>query len=284
MQYIGSKFYIQYSNEFYSATIGGGTISGTLITTFPPGYQGKFNLDSNGTLWMAYYGSGGTDSKMYYITDFLTRGDLSIGNWVVYYDSTNTPQPNGFFAMTLSSPSLNVLYVNNYDSSDSSVNFTIDLPANSVPCLTGEMEILTPSGYARIDRLSAGDTVITPLNKTAIIRKIFRTKIATTDHTNAPFVIPKDRYGTNVPSADIRLSPNHGFFADGTWRIPIHAGLEQEESGREVVYYHVALEDYYNEKLICHNMPVDSWDTHADPFPERQTLYASHGVKDISCS
>jgi hypothetical protein len=33
--------------------------------------------------------------------------------------------------------------------------------------------------------------------------------------------------------------------------------LRQEDAGTHVVYYHVALDDY-NDKLICHNMPVDS--------------------------
>jgi hypothetical protein len=49
------------------------------------------------------------------------------------------------------------------------------------------------------------------------------------------------------------------------------------------VYYHVALEDYYNEKLICHNMPVDSWDTRPDPLPEQGRLCQIQKIQDVAC-
>jgi Hint domain len=127
------------------------------------------------------------------------------------------------------------------------------------------MEILTPQGPRRIETLQEGDEVLMPpsFDRVARIERFFSSTYIGTSET-IPVRIPKDFFEPNVPDKDVLLSPHHAIFHHYKWRIPIQIeGLQQDTSflGKEFTYYHIALPEYEHDKLWCHNLPVDSWDT-----------------------
>jgi len=117
-----------------------------------------------------------------------------------------------------------------------------------VPCLTGECEILTPDGYIRIDHLKKDQMIAAPPDGRSVsIKEVFSSEIIGTKE-NAPYTIPKDFFCQGVPTKDIQISPHHLYFYNGKW------------NGQTIKYYHIRLEDYPTEKLICQGLAVDSWE------------------------
>jgi hypothetical protein len=134
----------------------------------------------------------------------------------------------------------------------------------SIPCLCRNMMILTPSGYVPIECLKEGDLLLAPpfYNRTVEIRRVFSSTYVGTKE-NVPYRIPAHFFERNKPSEDILLSPHHLVFYNGKWHLPCQIeGVRAEESmiGERFEYYHIALPEYYSDKIWCNNMAVDSWD------------------------
>jgi len=126
------------------------------------------------------------------------------------------------------------------------------------------MMILTPSGYVPIESLKEGDLLLVPpfYNRTVEIRRMFSSTYVGTKE-NVPYRIPAHFFERNNPTEDILLSPHHVVFYNGKWHLPCQVeGLRAEEGmiGERFEYYHIALPDYYSDKIWCNNMAVDSWD------------------------
>ena len=154
------------------------------------------------------------------------------------------------------------------------------LLSSFIPCLCRGMKILTPSGPVPIESLQEGDLVLVPPYKRVVpIQRIFSHTYVGTQET-IPFRIPQHFFQENIPNEDILLSPHHAIFYNGKWRLPLKTpGLHRDESylGKEFEYFHIELPDYGQDKLWCHNMPVDSWDGLIDPLDshEEKTCSAS---------
>jgi len=138
-----------------------------------------------------------------------------------------------------------------------------------IPCLCRGMKIDTPLGPQPIESLKEGDFVLVPPfhDRMVPIRRIFGSTYTGTMHT-IPVRIPSSFFEKNIPSEDILISPNHMIFYDSRWMLPIQiTGLEQETDllGKKFEYYHIQLPNYCEDKLWCHNLPVDSWDYRENP-------------------
>lgn len=139
--------------------------------------------------------------------------------------------------------------------------FTSPTPSN-VPCFCRDMEILTPKGYRRVQDLTLNDIVLTPDLRYVPICSIFHS-IIRGDEATVPVKIPAHYFDKDRPDKDILVSPHHLIFGNGAWHIPLWLeNVDQDMTwlDRDIVYYHIALPDYAKDKLICHNLPVDSWD------------------------
>jgi hypothetical protein len=70
----------------------------------------------------------------------------------------------------------------------------------------------------------------------------------------------------DVPNGEVLLSPHHGLFDLRHKKWTLTRWVEpaiprvKELLGERFTYYHIALPEYTNDKLICHLLPVDSWD------------------------
>jgi len=135
----------------------------------------------------------------------------------------------------------------------------------SAPCFCAGMHIATPRGNIPVEDLKIGDDVYTPDDRIVPIVDIFHVEVLG-DEENIPHRIPVDFFMKDVPNREVLLSPHHGLFdlrhkkwTLTRWVEPAIPRLE-ELVGERFMYYHIALPDYTNDKLICHLLPVDSWD------------------------
>ena len=135
---------------------------------------------------------------------------------------------------------------------------TITFDLSGVPCFTETCQILTPSGYKNIKELKQGDIVLNANGKERTIEKILNKVVSVkVDH---PHVIRKNQFGKNKPFCDTYLSSRHGFYENALWHHPECYGLEKEWFGKRVKYYHIKLNDYHQDKVICNGLVMDTWD------------------------
>jgi hypothetical protein len=135
----------------------------------------------------------------------------------------------------------------------------------SAPCFCAGMRIATPRGNIPVEDLKIGDDVYTPDNRIVPIVDIFHVEVVG-DEENIPHRIPVDFFMKDVPNREVLLSPHHGLFdlRHKKWTLTrwVEPAIPRVEEliGERFMYYHIALPDYTNDKMICHLLPVDSWD------------------------
>ena len=129
------------------------------------------------------------------------------------------------------------------------------------PCFVKGTRVLTPTGYTQIEELQSGDCVITA-NKRIVKIKLYSFTIEETTTDTAPYRIPADVLGKNIPKNDIHLSPRHAIKdSNGHWQIPKYLGNNaiQYGVGKPVTYYHIECPNYYTDNLIVEGAEVESY-------------------------
>ena len=150
--------------------------------------------------------------------------------------------------------------------------------------------ILTERGEIPVEDLIVGDKIVTMSGMIAPIAWIGRRKVAArfSDPLRAwPIRIAAHALAENVPSRDLRLSPDHAIFLDG---ILVQAGalvngtsIVRESAIPEIFsYYHVELSDH--ELILANNVPsetfidnvsrlgFDNWKEYAALHPGANTI------------
>ena len=243
----------------------GGTLT---ITNMYVVYNTYSSTYTNYYLKFIFNNAGTTTlNNVYANSDISVAGSGSLTGSIntnfTWSTSPTFSSPNGF---DNSSPNLlSVFTASPFQSSAYTVFSSLAAFSSTTdpPCLCRGMKILTPDGPRVIESLVDGDAILAPpFHRPVLIQKIFsRIYIGTPD--NIPVRIPVDFFEPGLPSEDILLSPNHGVFYNGEWIFPVHIdGLSRETSflGKEFTYYHICLPNYAEDKLWCHDLPVDSWD------------------------
>ena len=133
-------------------------------------------------------------------------------------------------------------------------------------CLVKGTQILTPTGYTRIETLRNGDLVTTE-SKAVRIQNIYALHYEKTNKSTAPYTIYRNAFSTNCPPNDIQVSGRHVIqLRPGLWEIPEEAAKEnskvvQSKPGDSVTYYHIELPDYAKDNLIANGCVVESLNT-----------------------
>jgi hypothetical protein len=113
-------------------------------------------------------------------------------------------------------------------------------------------------------RLKAVNTIGTSepseivLGSVPCLLKGMKIKMSTGEYKN----IEEIKDGDYIMDSDIYLSYNHAYFYKG-WKLSNKTrGLTRDESfiNKKITYYHIVLPDYPNDKLLCNDLPVDSYD------------------------
>lgn len=125
-------------------------------------------------------------------------------------------------------------------------------PEDSVVCFVDGTMILTPSGEVPVERLRAGDLLVTPHAASPVAplawvgrlevdlgRQRFRDRAA-------PVLVKAGALAEGVPFRDLHVSPNHALFVDGHLvpaRLLVNGfTVIHQRWWREVTYHHLELE------------------------------------------
>ena len=158
-----------------------------------------------------------------------------------------------------SAPSSSVLYLppptNLTSSGDTSGGGNNDDDFPYVPCFLGSAPVLTPTGYAKISTLTAGDNVLTADGRTVRIQRVLRKTVATGPSTN-PYTIPKGLFGA---TCDLAISPYHRVvMSDGSMVEARCLGLGQSNRGGTIEYYNLELPDWKHDNMMIAGVAVES--------------------------
>jgi hypothetical protein len=130
-------------------------------------------------------------------------------------------------------------------------------PHVTVPCFLANAPVLTPTGYIKISKLSAGDEITTSDGRTVRIQKVMHKKVAAGPSTN-PYTIPKGMYGATL---NLAISPNHRIvMPDGSMVEACHLGLKQQERASDdmIEYYNLALPNWNSDNMVVAGVAVES--------------------------
>jgi hypothetical protein len=124
--------------------------------------------------------------------------------------------------------------------------------------------IRTPSGDVRVEKLAAGDTVVTWGGTHRPITWIGAGRVlATRGRRNAatPVIVRRGALADNVPNADLRVTKGHSLFIDGVL-IPVeflvnHRSIQWDDRAQEVSVYHVELATH--DVLIANGAAAESY-------------------------
>lgn len=128
--------------------------------------------------------------------------------------------------------------------------------SNVIPCLLGSTRLLTPTGWQRVDRLSAGDVVVTAAGRVAPIKAVYSTVLPRATEATAPYRFAPGSIAKGYPAAAFDVSPTHAVAVPtGGWIVPKHAAMsgvkaKQHSVGERIVYYHVEMPDYLADNLV----------------------------------
>ena len=137
------------------------------------------------------------------------------------------------------------------DGSDDVVSFT-PTPGVMNECFVTGTQILTDSGYRRVEELKIGDVAQTADGKLEPIKWIGKQTVDPSEIKNSlrgnPVLIKAGALGDNLPVRDLYTSPDHAYLVDG---LLINAGalvngvsIVQTEPTETFYYYHVELEQH----------------------------------------
>ena len=141
-----------------------------------------------------------------------------------------------------------------------------------VVCFAAGTPIRTEAGEVYVERLRAGDRVVTRgASVPAPVRWVGRRRIDISRHPDPRAVLPvrvsRDAFADGVPYADLWLSPDHAVFIEpsdlgGGVFIPVRLLLNggtiaQEQGLRSIEYFHVELDSH--AVLFAAGLPAESY-------------------------
>jgi hypothetical protein len=174
---------------------------------------------------------------------FANEASLSNANLLLSFDKRTNPNSNNPFIDAV------------ITSTDAVVN----------PCFCAGTRILTPGGEVAVERLAAGDDVITMAGMEQKIIWIGTRQIDINRHRRPesvrPVLIEPDALADGVPSRELRVSPDHALFLDGML-VPAKALLNgtsiyQDRAAMNVTYYHIELPQH--DVLFAEGTPAETY-------------------------
>ncbi len=138
-----------------------------------------------------------------------------------------------------------------------------DITLGPVCFLAGTL-IATPEGEREVERLAAGDTVMTHGGAARRIVWIGNGRVlATRGRRTAatPVIVRKGELADNVPHSDLRVTKAHSLFVDGVL-VPVeflvnHRTILWDDHAQEVTIYHIELATH--DVLVANGAPAESY-------------------------
>jgi hypothetical protein len=136
--------------------------------------------------------------------------------------------------------------------------------AGSALCFLAGTLILTPSGEVAVERLAAGDAVVTASGAVRPVVWVGHGRVlATRGRRDAatPVIVRKGALGANVPHTDLRVTKGHALCVDDVL-IPVeflvnHRSVLWDDRAQEVSVYHVELATH--DVLVANGAAAESY-------------------------
>jgi hypothetical protein len=132
-------------------------------------------------------------------------------------------------------------------------SYALAFAQTEVACFRAGTRIRTPAGEVAVERLQAGDLVLTACGKIRPIRWVGHRRVDCRRHPRAQDVLPlrvrKSAFGNGAPARDLWLSPDHAVFIDDVL-IPIRYLV----NGRTILHEQVGEVTYYHVELASHDV------------------------------
>ncbi len=254
----------------------------TVEITFESGATGDIVLDGNG---------GDVDPDTTVTIDGVSynfileqTGDLPIGNGKVP-DALQGSQITVISYIDLAGDYQRLFFVTDgsgtFELMDSFGNGAVALtnvdttPTAVYICFCGGTDILTPSGYRKVETLKAGDLVVTDTGAAVPILWCGHSHVSVADMQADPSLRPlrimADAIAPGVPFADLLVSAQHRVVIEGVWTelyfgepavlVPakylVGPIAQIDMPSEDVVYYHILLEQH--EVLISNGLMTESF-------------------------
>ncbi len=138
------------------------------------------------------------------------------------------------------------------------------LTAVFLPCFAEGTGIRTPGGRRAVEALRLGDMVLTASGEARAIAWVGQRSVVPQEHARPADVSPvrvlPDAFGPGMPSATLRLSPDHAVFVDGVL-VPVRHLVNGTTVAREAVeavtWHHLELESH--DVLLAEGLPAESY-------------------------
>lgn len=158
---------------------------------------------------------------------------------------------------------------NGADGDSDKIIFEVGAPGSelSVPCFAPGTGIATPEGERAVERLRAGDPVLTADGRTVPVKWIGRTtrnKIFTPEDRLRPVRVAAGALGPGVPHTDLVLTADHALILDG---LAINAGALVNGTtitvepiaalDYSVTYYHVETDGH--DVILANGAPAETF-------------------------
>ncbi len=217
------------------------------------------------------------------MTSFTYAGTATVNGVQGFYATRGTEEDKFFFST--SNPGGN-----------KTVNLTPDTPGAGgatfpICFMTGTL-IATPSGEVAVERLAAGDLVLTADGRTLPVRWVGRQTISTLFSDPArsyPVRIRAGALGDGLPRRDLLVSPGHAMLVDGV--LACAAALVNGTSIRReatppavFTYFHIELATH--ELVLAEGAPAESFVDNAsreafDNWAEHEALAGNAPIQEL---
>jgi hypothetical protein len=241
----------------------------SLVTTMQSMFEHcrNFNYPITMSIQELTDGTSGTLSPS--LLNILSDCGMDITNYSTTLIAWASQTPNYIDVGDVSDPSGNLI-PHNTDANNAYIYLTSTPPnghgwsitdgsSEDVPCFLKGTHILTPNGYVRIEKLHAGDVVLTHDGRKVPICKMHRSHPRISSIT-LPYCIPR---GTQVHSTrclnDLYLSPKHAILITPTTMLAIKYTKFQQVKVESIHYYHIVLPNYYTDTLIANGIVCESY-------------------------
>ena len=133
-----------------------------------------------------------------------------------------------------------------------------DTPTFIQPCFAEGTNILTPSGYVKVENLKINDILLTYQNKEIKLKDIY--SFIAPSNNNLLYKLPKDALSPNVPNEDLYMSEGHAFRHNNNWYHMYHHKLViKTEEQISVKYYHILIDNWFDNTLVANGVEVESY-------------------------
>lgn len=248
-----------------SGTIHIGASSNVVFNGDVGGGQEVHFVDATGTLALGKPGSFGGTVSGFQAGDAIQFTSLpNTGSITAGVDLTNhlTLSSGGTLLASIQLDSAQP-FSNSTFSVTSQTGGTTNIAAPPLCFLPGT-QIATPGGEVPVERLRAGDMVLTASGAERAIVWIGTGRvIATRGRRSAatPVIVKKGALADGIPHHDLRITKSHSVFLDNVL-IPIeflinHRSILWDDIAREVSLYHIELETH--DVLLANGVPAESY-------------------------